>query len=77
MLYTTQLVDIFSYELPNNTRSDLNKSNSTVVVYNFNSFLNQDRFFIFSSNLKNSQVSKSLESNVTLNSISEIFSSAN
>jgi NADH:ubiquinone oxidoreductase subunit C len=77
MLYSTQLVDIFSYELPNNTRSDLNKNNSTIVVYNFNSFLNQDRFFIFCSNIKNSQVSKSLESNVTLNSISEVFSSAN
>lgn len=77
LLYTMQLVDIFSYELPNSTKSNLVKNNSSVVVYNFNSFLNQDRIFIFCSSFKKSQVSKYLENDVTLNSISEIFSSAN
>lgn len=72
-----QLVDIFSYELPSNTKSNLTKNNTSVVVYNFNSFLNQDRIFIFCSSFKKSQISKSLENDVTLNSISEIFSSAN
>jgi NADH-quinone oxidoreductase subunit C len=72
-----QLVDIFSYELPSNTKSSLTKNNSSIVVYNFNSFLNQDRIFIFCSSFKKSQISKSLENDVTLNSISEIFSSAN
>lgn len=72
-----QLVDIFSYELPNSTKSNLIKNNSSIVVYNFNSFLNQDRIFIFCSSFKKSQVSKYFENDITLNSISEIFSSAN
>lgn len=77
LMYSMQLVDIFSYELPNSTKSNLIKNNSSIVVYNFNSFLNQDRIFIFCSSFKKSQVSKYFENDITLNSISEIFSSAN
>jgi len=78
LTYTTQLVDIFCYELPNTIKSNNNKSSSSVVVYNFNSFLNQDRIFVFCSNFKKSSVSRSLiNESVSLNSISEIFSSAN
>ena len=78
LTYTTQLVDIFCYELPNTIKSNSNKSSSSVVVYNFNSFLNQDRIFVFCSNFKKSSVSRSLiNDSVSLNSISEIFSSAN
>jgi NADH:ubiquinone oxidoreductase subunit C len=77
LFYTLQLVDIFSYELPNTNKSNLIKGDSSIVVYNFNSFFNQDRIFIFCTNFKKSNTDKFLNVNPTLNSISEIFSSAN
>ena len=77
LFYTLQLVDIFSYELPNSVKSNALKSDSSIVVYNFHSFLNQDRFFVFCSNSKKSYIDKSLNNNVSLNSISEIFSASN
>lgn len=77
LFYTLQLVDIFSYELPNTIKSNEIKSDSSIVVYNFHSFLNQDRFFVFCYNFKKSYKSKFLNNSFSLNSISEIFSSAN
>ena len=41
------------------------------------SFLNQDRLFLFCTNLKKSQTSKFFNTSVPLNSISEVFSAAN
>jgi hypothetical protein len=47
LFYSTQLVDIFGYEVP--TTSTLNteskKANSSVVVYNFHVLNTQNRFF--------------------------------
>lgn len=77
LFYTLQLVDIFSYELPNTNKTNSVKSDSSVVVYNFHSFLNQDRLFLFCTNLKKSQTSKFFNTSVPLNSISEVFSAAN
>jgi NADH-quinone oxidoreductase subunit C len=77
LFYSFQLVDIFSYELPNNHKSNTIKSDSSIVVYNFNSFLTQDRTFVFCSNLRKSYLNKSLNTTSPINSISEIFSSAN
>jgi len=51
IFYSTQLVDIFSYELPFNNNLEKNKKiplvNSSLIVYNFHSILFQQRFFIF------------------------------
>jgi len=71
--YITQLVDIFSYELPINTNNSLtNKSTtSTTVVYNLHNLTNHARFFIFV--LK----SKNYNNLSNIKSISELFPNAN
>ena len=79
--YSTQLVDIFSYEVPtyNNSNNEisnkytfLDKKSSTVVVYNYHSLMSQDRFFIFTQpGLSNSSKYNFLPS------ITELFSAAN
>ena len=78
MFYTTQLVDIFSYEVPssnlNVSQSDLNVADSGLVVYNYHSLVTQDRFFVFvhcGSNYREHG------SRSTVQSITELFSAAN
>ena len=91
--YSCQLSDIFAYEAPTSTynlppanlQNDeqefelarLNRTVAPVVVYNFHSFLSQDRFFVFakaaSASFK-STVSRVINS---LDSIAELFMSAN
>jgi len=57
--------------------STLNKSQSTVVVYNFHSLHSQNRFFIFTQNIANSVKSKFLTKNDSVDSIAELFPAAN
>ena len=76
----TQLVDIFSYEVPtDNTFNDNVVKSSEVstrlttdsyVVYNFNNLLFQDRYFIFAID------SYGFDFGNHLNSISELFPNA-
>jgi hypothetical protein len=51
LFYSTQLIDIFSYELPINNNIKKKKTipfiNNSLIVYNFHSILFQQRFFIF------------------------------
>jgi len=80
LFYTTQLVDMFAYELPVNSSLQM-KSNSidpsfnsvsnTTVVYNFHNIRNHDRFFIFSPS------PSSLRLQFPLHSISELYPNSN
>ena len=78
ILYSSQLVDIFSYELPlsNSDRSFKQTSNTlytqnSIVVYNFHNLTFQERFFFFCvESVKNF-------TNFSLNSISELYPTAN
>ena len=89
-LYSTQLCDMLAYEIlsPSSTRSsssenesfkynNLNKSQSTVVVYNFHSLHSQNRFFIFTQSISNTVKSKFLDKNDSSDSIAELFPAAN
>lgn len=73
MFYSTQLVDIFSYEVPNISKDFYSLNNNSIIVYNFNSIFNQDRYFFFCSNTKKVD---SLQQQ-SISSISEIFMAAN
>ena len=81
---------MFAYEIlsssqqPTNSDSDssfkynnLNKSQSTVVVYNFHSLHSQNRFFLFTQNISSVVKSKFLAKNDSLDSIAELFPAAN
>ena len=78
LFYSTQLVDLFSYELPSHLRTpqtsqqNLPYSSYTeaYLVYNFHNILFQDRFFFFCvSTLKNRKSSE-------ISSIAELFPNA-
>jgi len=74
ILYSSQLVDIFSYELPlsvsdrdfKTTRNNLFTQNS-IVIYNFHNLTFQERFFFFCVE------SFKKFANFSLNSISELY----
>lgn len=73
IFYSSQLVDIFAYELPL-SNSMLNSkpilSNSTIVVYNFHNLTYQERFFLFCVD------SSPQFSSFRLNSIAELYPNA-
>jgi len=88
--YSTQLCDIFAYEilspasksvknstLTNTKYNNLNKSCSTITVYNFHSLHSQNRFFLFVQNSSNALKSKYLMHNDCIDSIAELFPAAN
>jgi NADH:ubiquinone oxidoreductase subunit C len=83
VFYSTQLVDMFAYDLPTNTNisTDLIKKisllNNSLVVYHFHSITFQQRFFIFILNSPNQNINKTSVSWSSLNSITELFSNAN
>jgi NADH:ubiquinone oxidoreductase subunit C len=79
LFYSTQLVDIFSYEVPasnnNLPQHALSTADSSLLVYNYHSLVTQDRFFLFThcgSNYNSSSSSRS-----TVQSVTELFSAAN
>ena len=73
LYYLTQLVDIFSYELPIDNSSDVSipRVAESSIVYNFHNLLFQDRFLIFCVD------SFSSKYGTFVNSISEIFPNSN
>jgi len=89
LFYSSQLADMFAYELPligsnklvKNSLSPLTNLKSTVqpsvVVYNFHSMFYHNRIFLFSQH--NHQVfNKKIQNNYyTLNSITEMFPAGN
>ena len=88
LFHTTQLVDIFAYELPSshpaalngNPRSkyvDVSKSNTPVLVYHFHSLLSQNRIFLFSHNKLVSTRSRTTKYYDAADSITELFPAAN
>jgi hypothetical protein len=64
LFYSTQLIDIFSYELPINNNIQKNKNiplvNNSLIVYNFHSVLFQQRFFIFVISNQKKNIKKNL-----------------
>ena len=83
LFYSTQLCEIFAYELPSNNNINLNNpkrvdlTNNSIIVYNFHSILYQQRFFIFVT-LNNKQNIKNYSTSWnSLNSVTEIFLNAN
>lgn len=81
LFYSTQLCDIFCYELPitNNEKKNGNLSliNSSIIVYNFHSILFQQRFFIFVLLNTKKNINKNTINWNSLNSITELFVNAN
>jgi NADH:ubiquinone oxidoreductase subunit C len=88
LFYSTQLVDIFAYEIPVNVNSlDLDNGfskknkipliNNSILVYNFHSILFQQRFFIFVVNLPKQSVFANSINWSSIYSISELFLNAN
>jgi hypothetical protein len=88
LFYTTQLVDIFAYELPTNQPNvvdagllqkyiDLSKSNTSVLVYHFHSLLSQNRIFLFAHNKLIPMRSRSVKYYDSSDSITELFPAAN
>jgi len=77
--YISQLVDIFSYEMPINSKklesNNLNINNystaSKTVIYHFHNLLNHERLFLFALNIKSSTKFSNLKS------ITELFPNAN
>jgi NADH:ubiquinone oxidoreductase subunit C len=82
LFYSTQLCEIFAYEVPLNnnnisTKITLPLISSSVIVYNFHNILFQQRFFIFTiSNIKQN-IKKNSITWASLNSITELFLNAN
>ena len=49
VMYSSQLVDIFAYELPRGVSKSLFLISNTIVVYNFHNLQNHERFFLFTT----------------------------
>lgn len=83
LFYSTQLVDIFAYELPMNTNLPEQKKarvsllSNFLLVYNFHSIFFQQRFFIFVTNSSKKNINKNTVVWSSLNSITELFLNAN
>jgi NADH:ubiquinone oxidoreductase subunit C len=87
LFYSSQLSDIFAYELPfkgsltlNNNPFLVNLKNTvqpSVVVYNFHSMFYHNRLFLFSQHNHQIVSSKVQNGHYTLSSVSEIFPAGN
>jgi hypothetical protein len=84
VFYSTQLIDIFAYDVPLNTNVLNNDDdslipllNNCVIAYNFHSIFFQQRFFVFILNSPIQNINKISVTPITLNSITELFSNAN
>lgn len=77
LFYSSQLVDILSYELPNYI-SSRNKGMQSIIVYNFHVLNTQNRFFIFLNNASISNSDHSLNYNTSMTqSIVELYYASN
>lgn len=83
LFYSTQLIDIFSYETQNNTNNIASKNalisatSTNVLVYNFHNILTNQRFFVFSSVNSSISLKKNFFYKNTTTSVTEIFLNAN
>lgn len=83
LFYSTQLSEIFAYELPLNNNlpataeSRIPLVGNSILVYNFHSILFQQRFFIFVMNSPKQNINKITVNWTSLNSIAELFLNAN
>ena len=83
LFYSTQLVEIFAYELPTTSNVLINKSsrialtNNAIAVYNLHSIFFQQRIFIFVTNSLQQNINKNALNWTSLSSITELFSNAN
>jgi hypothetical protein len=85
IFYSTQLIDIFAYDVPLNNNVVNNNDddslipllNNCVIAYNFHSIFFQQRFFVFILNSPYQNINKNSIALITLNSITELFSNAN
>ena len=92
-MYSAQLTDIFSYEVPRgnftalNNTANLNKNNfkystpskgiASILVYNFHILNTQERFYIFISNNSTTPSNLNLLTSTKVVSITELFFAAN
>ena len=77
LFYSSQLVDILSYELPNYISSK-NKGMQSIIVYNFHVLNTQNRFFIFLNNASTSSSAYNLSYNTSMTqSIVELYYASN
>jgi hypothetical protein len=85
LFYSTQLIDIFAYELPlyknfalqKVNKNILNSSLPNLVVYNFHSLLFQERFYLFILNFSNKINFKFFKKTFLISSITELFFAGN
>jgi NADH:ubiquinone oxidoreductase subunit C len=88
LFYTTQLIDIFSYELPlyksyvinpetAGPKSALNSAISILTVYNFHSLFFQERFFVFLFNFSNKANFLIFKRTFVVSSLTELFYAGN
>lgn len=86
LFYTTQLIDIFSYELPlykNFTEPNAsyknisNSATSVLTVYNFHSLFFQERFFLFLFNFSNKANFLIFKKTFSVASLTELFYAGN
>ena len=85
LFYSTQLIDLFAYDTSISLNSFQIKKknpatpllNNAIIVYQFNSVLFYQRFYIFIINLPKQNFNKNSLSWAPLNSISELFLNAN
>lgn len=83
LFYSTQLCEIFAYEVPSNNNINLNEknkislNNNSLIVYNFHSILFQQRFFIFALLNNKQNIKKNNINWNSINSITELFLNAN
>ena len=88
LFHSSQLCDIFSYELPTalidnqamletKQYNKLNKAQASSVVYNFHSFHSQDRYFLFVQNAITGLKSAVAEKLSFSDSIAELFPAGN
>lgn len=83
LFYSTQLVDLFAYEVPLNKNeiigenSKIPNTSSTVLVYNFHSITFQQRFFVFTSLNSKNNLNKNLITWNSVKSVTELFLNAN
>ena len=83
VFYSTQLVDLLSYELPNSfftnkkKLDNINKTQSNVLIYNFHSISNEVHFFVFIQNNNQYLKSTKLNNNDSIETITELYKSSN
>jgi NADH:ubiquinone oxidoreductase subunit C len=70
LFYSTQLVDIFSYET-NTTKQNLFQKQIIITFYNYHILNLNEKIYLFTLNYS------SFKQNINLNSVTELFSSAN